>query len=210
MVETNPQQPVSVGQAAGDALLRRHRRVGAWAASGAVAMLLLAFASVPLYRMFCQVTGYSGTPQTAARPSDLVLDRTVEVRFDATVSPGLAWTVVPVEQRKTVRFGETAVAYYRATNISGQTLVGTSSFNVSPDQTGAYFNKLQCFCFSEQRLEPGQTMDMAVSFFVSPDMVEDKDASHIGLITLSYTFFRVEKPRVSAAGDGTAGPGKGS
>lgn len=210
MVETSPRQPVSGGQAAGDALLRRHRRVGAWAASGAVAMLLLAFASVPLYRMFCQVTGYSGTPQTAARPSDLVLDRTVEVRFDATVSPGLAWTVMPVEQRKTVRFGETAIAYYRATNISGQTLVGTSSFNVSPDQTGAYFNKLQCFCFSEQRLEPGQTMDMAVSFFVSPDMVEDKDASHIGLITLSYTFFLVEKPRVSAAGGGTAGPGKGS
>jgi cytochrome c oxidase assembly protein subunit 11 len=203
MVETSPQQPVSVGQAAGDALLRRHRRVGAWAASGAVAMLLLAFASVPLYRMFCQVTGYSGTPQTAARPSDLVLDRTVEVRFDATVSPGLARTVVPVEQRKTVRMARPR-SHYRATNISGRPW--SASFSVSPDQTGAYFNKLQCFCFSEQRLEPGQTMDMAVSFFVSWTWSKTGCEPHRTDHAVLYVLSSREAAR-ECGRNGTAGPG---
>lgn len=190
------------------ALARRHRRVGAWAASGAAAMLLLAFASVPLYRMFCQVTGYGGTPKSAVKAADRVLDRTVTVRFDATVSPKLAWKVEPVEATKTVRFGETTMAFYRATNLSDKPLVGTSSFNVTPDQTGSYFNKLACFCFTEQRLEPGQSIDMGVEFFVDPDMAQDKDAGHIGLITLSYTFFPVDNPKVSVAP--AAPPGKGS
>jgi cytochrome c oxidase assembly protein subunit 11 len=154
---------------------------------------------VPLYRMFCQVTGYAGTTQKAVKPSDVVLDRTVTVRFDATVSPGLGWTVTPVETEKTVRFGETSVAYYRATNTSDKPIVGTASFNVAPDQTGAYFNKLACFCFTEQRLEAGQTVDMAVQFFIDPEMVKDKDAGHIGLITLAYTFFPVDHPKVSVA-----------
>jgi cytochrome c oxidase assembly protein subunit 11 len=190
----------SAGRAAAASELgRRHRRVGMWAAGGAAAMLLLAFASVPLYRMFCQVTGYAGTTQKAVKPSDVVLDRTIAVRFDATVSPGLAWTVVPVEREQKVRFGETALAYYRATNTSDKPIVGTASFNVSPDQTGAYFNKLACFCFTEQRLEPGQSVDMAVQYFIDPQMVKDKDAGHIGLITLSYTFFPVDHPKVSAA-----------
>jgi cytochrome c oxidase assembly protein subunit 11 len=192
----------------GAALARRHRRVGAWAASGAAAMLLLAFASVPLYRMFCQVTGYAGTPKSAVKAADRVLDRTVTVRFDVTVSPQLAWKVEPVEATKTVRFGETTMAYYRATNLSDKPLVGTSSFNVTPDQTGSYFNKLACFCFTEQRLEPGQSVDMGVQFFVDPDMVKDKDSSHIGLITLSYTFFPVDNPKLSAAP--AAPPRKGS
>jgi cytochrome c oxidase assembly protein subunit 11 len=183
---------------AGAKLASRHRRVGAYAAAGATGMLLLAFASVPLYRMFCQVTGYAGTPQKAVRASDVVLDRTVTIRFDATVSPALAWTVMPVEASRNVRFGETALAYYRATNTSDKPIVGTASFNVSPDQTGAYFNKLACFCFTEQRLEPGQTVDMPVQFFVDPAMVADKDAGHIGLITLSYTFFPVDNPKISA------------
>lgn len=206
---TNEPKPSSAASAPVE-LSRRHRRVGLTAAAGALVMLLMAFAAVPLYRMFCQATGYSGTPQTASRPSEIILDRTIEVRFDASVSPELAWTVVPVETTKTVRLGETAVAYYRATNNSDRPLVGTSSFNVSPDQTGAFFNKLQCFCFTEQRLEPGQTLDMGVSFFVSPELASDKDTSHIGQITLSYTFYPVDKPKISAAGSSSAGPGKGS
>jgi cytochrome c oxidase assembly protein subunit 11 len=192
---------------AGKAMARSHRRVSAWAATGAAAMLLLAFASVPLYRMFCQTTGYGGTPKSAVRAAQNILDRRITVRFDATVAPGLAWTVVPVEATKTVRFGETTTAYYRATNQSDLAIVGTSSFNVTPDQTGSYFNKLACFCFTEQRLEPGQTVDMAVQF-VDPEMVKDKDTSHIGLITLSYTFFVVDNPKLTAAG--ITGAGKGS
>ncbi len=181
------------------ALAGRHRRVGTWAALGAAAMLLLAFASVPLYRIFCQVTGFAGTTQKAVKPSDIILDRTITVRFDATVSPGLAWTVEPIIAQQTVRFGETSLAHYRATNTSNKAIVGTASFNVTPDQTGVYFNKLACFCFTEQRLEPGQSIDMPVQFFVDPEMVKDRDARHIGLITLSYTFFPVDQPKVSAA-----------
>ncbi len=192
---------------AGATMARRHRRVGAWAATGAAAMLLLAFASVPLYRIFCQTTGYGGTPKSAVRGADSILDRQITVRFDATVAPGLAWSVQPVEATKTVRFGETTVAHYRATNMSDRAIVGTSSFNVTPDQTGSYFNKLACFCFTEQRLEPGQTVDMAVQFFVDPEMVKDKDTSHIGLITLSYTFFVVDNPKLTAAGSVATGRG---
>jgi cytochrome c oxidase assembly protein subunit 11 len=191
--------PTAEQTRAAASMARQHRRVGMRAAGGAAAMLLLAFASVPLYRMFCQITGFAGTTQKAVKPSDIVLDRTINIRFDATVSPGLAWTVVPTAAQATVRFGETAMAYYRATNTSDKPIVGTASFNVSPDQTGVYFNKLACFCFTEQRLEPGQSVDMPVQYFVDPDMVKDKDASHIGLITLSYTFFPVDNPKVSAA-----------
>ena len=171
-------------------------------------MLLLAFASVPLYRMFCQVTGYAGTTQRAVKPSDTILDRKITVRFDASVSPGLNWTVVPLEATQTMRMGETTLAYYRATNKSTQPIVGTASFNVSPDQTGAYFNKLECFCFTEQRLEPGQSIDMPVSYYIDPAMAADKDAGHIGMITLSYTFFVVDKPKVSAVG--SVKPAKGT
>ena len=186
---------------------RRHRRVGTYAATGAAAMLLLAFASVPLYRMFCQVTGYGGTTQRAAAAPDLILERTVTIRFDANVAPGLGWTFAPVENTKSVRIGESAMAYYRATNTSDRVLVGTAAFNVAPDQMGSYFNKLACFCFTEQRLEPGQTVDMPVSFFVDPAMVKDKDAAHIDTITLSYTFFPVEHPKLTATS--SPSPGKG-
>ncbi len=191
----------------GSTLARSHRRVGLWAATGAAVMLMLAFASVPLYRLFCQATGYAGTTQRVAKPSDVILDRRITVRFDATVSPGLDWTVQPIDTTQTIRIGETSLALYRATNNSTKTLVGTASFNVSPEQTGAFFNKLECFCFTEQRLEPGQTIDMPVSFFVDPAMVADKDAGNVGMITLSYTFFLVDHPKVSTAA--TTKPGKG-
>ncbi len=197
---------IDAGTAA-DALNRRHRRVGAYAATGAVAMLALAFASVPLYRMFCQVTGYGGTTQRATIAPDVILDRTITIRFDANVAPGLGWTFTPVENTKTVRIGESSMAYYRATNTSDRVLVGTAAFNVAPDQMGSYFNKLACFCFTEQRLEPGQTVDMPVSFFIDPAMVRDKDAAHINNIVLSYTFFPVENPKVTATTSGSTGKG---
>lgn len=178
-----------------EALNRRHRRVGTIAAGGALFMLGLAFAAVPLYRIFCQMTGYAGTTQRATQASATVLERTVTVRFDATVAPNLQWTFAPVQREVKVKFGETSLAFYRATNLSTKPVVGTASFNVTPDQVGVYFNKLECFCFTEQRLEPGESVDMPVSFFVDPAMVTDKDAAHIGQITLSYTFFPVDHPK---------------
>jgi cytochrome c oxidase assembly protein subunit 11 len=176
-------------------LARRHRKVGTIAAFSAVFMLGMAFAAVPLYRIFCQMTGYAGTTQRAVKGSDTVLDRTVTVKFDATVGPGLAWTFEPVQRQLDVKFGDTSLAFYRATNTSNKPITGTATFNVTPDQAGVYFNKLECFCFTEQRLEPGESIDMPVSFFVDPAMVKDKDAAHIGQITLSYTFFPVDNPK---------------
>jgi cytochrome c oxidase assembly protein subunit 11 len=176
-------------------LNRRHRKVGMIAAGGALFMLCLAFAAVPLYQMFCQATGYAGTTQRATKASATVLERTVTVRFDATVGPNLPWTFEPVQREVTVKFGETSLAFYRATNNSSKPVVGTATFNVTPDQVGVYFNKLECFCFTEQRLEPGESVDMPVSFFIDPAMVTDKDAAHIGQITLSYTFFPVDIPK---------------
>ena len=154
------------------------------------AMLGLAWASVPLYRLFCQVTGFGGTTMRAAKPSTEVLERTVTVRFDANVGPGLSWDFAALEPTKVVRLGENAMVSYRATNRSDRPVVGTATFNVTPDQSGAFFNKLECFCFTEQRLEPGQSIDMPVSFFVDPAMAKDRDGAAIRYITLSYTFFR--------------------
>lgn len=181
---------------------RSNRKVATVSAAVAVGMLALAFASVPLYRLFCQVTGYGGTTQKAAAPSSVVVDRTVTVRFDANVSSGLAWRVEPLQRTIEIKLGETAVIAYRATNLSDKTIVGTSGFNVSPDITGSYFNKLECFCFTEQKLEPGQSLDMPVSFYVDPAMLADADARKVQQITLSYTFYRVEKPKTASASTG--------
>ena len=156
----------------------------------------LAYASVPLYRMFCQATGFAGTTRNAVRASDVVLDRTVTVRFDTNISSDLPWTVEPVERTVDVRLGETRVIAYRATNRSNVAVTGTASFNVAPEVAGQYFNKLACFCFQEQTLQPGETIDMPVSFFVDPAAIDV--ASQIAQITLSYTFYRVEKPAVVA------------
>jgi cytochrome c oxidase assembly protein subunit 11 len=203
--------PPSNNTSASAALNRRHRKVGTIAAGSALFMLGLAFAAVPLYRMFCQVTGYGGTTQRVVKASDTVLERTVVVRFDATVGPGLPWTFEPVEREVTVKFGETRLAFYRATNNSSKPVVGTASFNVAPDQVGVYFNKLECFCFTEQLLEPGESIDMPVSFFIDPAMVKDKDAAHIGQMTLSYTFYPVDNPKArtktAAKADGAPGAG---
>ena len=156
----------------------------------------LAYASVPLYRMFCQATGFAGTTRKAVRASDVVLDRTVTLRFDTNISSDLPWTVEPVERTVDVRLGETRVIVYRATNRSNVAVTGTASFNVAPEVAGQYFNKLACFCFQEQTLQPGETIDMPVSFFVDPAAIDV--ASQIAQITLSYTFYRVEKPAVVA------------
>lgn len=173
---------------------RRNLRVATTAALVGVGMLAMAYAAVPLYRLFCQVTGFAGTTQRAIKPSDTVLDRTIRVRFDANVGGGLSWRFEPVVRTVDIRIGENTLAFYRATNTSSEPTVGTATFNVSPDVTGAYFAKIECFCFTQQRLEPGETVEMPVSFFIDPAIVDDKDARRVGEITLSYTFYPVDQP----------------
>ena len=159
----------------------------------AVGMIGLSFAAVPLYRIFCERTGYAGTPQRAAAASTSVSDKTVRVRFDANVSPGLKWSFAPVERQITVHIGENKIALFRVSNLSNETLTGAATFNVTPLIMGAYFTKVQCFCFTEQTLKPGETVDMPVSFYVDPGVLKDPDAAGIQDITLSYTFFRAHK-----------------
>lgn len=170
-----------------------------------VGMVGLAYAAVPLYRMFCQMTGFAGTTQKATAPSTTVLDRKVTVRFDANTAPGLPWSFEPVENRMELKIGENGLAIYRATNRSSEPVIGTATFNVTPEQAGGFFNKVQCFCFQEQRLEPGESVDMPVSFFVDPAIVDDADGRHVRTITLSYTFHPVVKAK-AAAEAAAAGP----
>lgn len=171
---------------------RRNTLVG-WASAGVVvAMVGLSFASVPLYRIFCQVTGFGGTTQRAERAPGQVADRLIAVRFNADVNQGMAWKFQPVQRSVQVRVGEETLIAYRATNPSSRPIVGVATFNVQPDKAGQYFDKIACFCFNEQRLEPGQSVEMPVSFFIDPKMLDDPNMADVNTITLSYTFF--EKP----------------
>lgn len=188
-------------------MLNRNARVAITCASVAIGMVGLAYASVPLYRLFCQTTGFNGATLRAAAPSHTVLDRSVRIRFDANVAPGLDWEFVPVATTTEVKIGENTLAIYKATNNSTVPQVGTATFNVTPEQAGAFFNKVQCFCFNEQRLEPGESVEMPVSFYVDPAIVDDNDGRHVRSITLSYTFHPVAKPKASAAASGAVPAG---
>jgi cytochrome c oxidase assembly protein subunit 11 len=157
-------------------------------------MVGLSFAAVPLYRMFCAATGYAGTPQRAASGSKAIFPQTVTVRFDANVAPGLPWSFQPVQPEFTLHVGENKLAFFRAANLSDETVTGSAVFNVSPDLMGQYFTKIQCFCFTEQTLKPGETVEMPVSFYIDPAVLGDRDAKTVRDMTLSYTFFKVQKP----------------
>jgi cytochrome c oxidase assembly protein subunit 11 len=172
---------------------RRDRTIAIVCVAIVLGMVGLSYAAVPLYRIYCQATGYAGTTQRAAKPSERVLDRTLTVRFDANVSPGLPWRFEPLQRRLDVKIGENTLAFYRATNTSDKPVTGMAVFNVAPDAAGSHFNKVQCFCFTEQRLEAGQTVDMAVSFYVDPGWVEDEDTKDFSELTLSYTFYPAQK-----------------
>jgi cytochrome c oxidase assembly protein subunit 11 len=152
----------------------------------------LAYASVPLYEIFCRVTGYGGTTQVAPDQSNTVIDRVMTVRFDSNVNPALGWAFQPARNSMDLKVGENALAFYRAENQGDETIVGTATFNVTPDKAGLYFNKVDCFCFTEQVLKPGQTVDMPVTFFIDPTIAEDPNLEDVTTITLSYTFFRAE------------------
>jgi len=160
-------------------------------------MIGLSYASVPLYQLFCQVTGYAGTTQVAkTAPDQPVLDRYVTVTFDSNVASGLSWSFKPVQNKMRVRVGKEVLAFYEAKNTSDETVTGTATFNVTPFKTGQYFAKVDCFCFKEQTLKPGQVVSMPVSFYIDPKIVEDKHTRDVEDIALSYTFFRadVQKP----------------
>jgi cytochrome c oxidase assembly protein subunit 11 len=172
----------------------------AWSLAAAVGgMLALAYAASPLYDMFCRATGFGGTPQVAqegAQNADRpVLSRTVNVRFDSNVDANLPWRFTPLEREVKVKLGEERLVHYRVTNVSQRPIVGTSTYNVTPETAGAWFNKLQCFCFTEQLLLPGQSMDMPVVFFVDPEMDKDRRYDNIRTVTLSYTFFEARTER---------------
>jgi cytochrome c oxidase assembly protein subunit 11 len=186
---------------------RSHTKVAAICVGVVVSMGALAFASVPLYRLFCQVTGYGGTTMKAdkAPAADQIVDKMITVRFDANVSGGLAWQFEPLDRVVQVKLGETAVVNYRAKNPTDTPLAGSATYNVVPDQAGVFFNKLACFCFTEQVLEPGQSMDMPVQFFVDPAMATDKDGKRIHTITLSYTFYPVAAAKKGVAETPAAG-----
>ncbi len=155
-------------------------------------MVGMAYASVPLYQIFCQMTGYGGTTQRVEQYSDRILDRTITVRFDANVSGGLPWDFQPIERQVTMRIGETTEAVYKATNLFKAPTSGRASFNVTPELAGSYFNKVECFCFTDTKLKPGETLDMPVVFYVDPDIVNVPELKDLKTITLSYTFFPIE------------------
>lgn len=185
--------PVSIETA------RSNLRVGLLAFAGALAMLGLGYASVPLYRLFCQVTGFGGTTMQAtesdaARAASLATGQKISIRFDATTAMGMPWTFRPAQATDTVTIGERDIATYIARNDSDQPITGMATFNVEPEQAGKYFNKIQCFCFTEQTLQPGQEVTMPVLYYVDPAALDDPNMKGVEQITLSYTFHRAKEP----------------
>lgn len=181
--------------------------------NGAVVMMCLSFvfgmgamsyAAVPLYRIFCQVTGYNGTTKRVDQVSSVVLDRTMRVTFDANVAPGLQWDFKPVEREVNPKIGETIQVNFTAENRSNETQRGQAVFNVTPGEAGAYFNKVQCFCFTETDLKPGEKLEMPVVFYIDPDIVKAVESKDIHTVTLSYTFYPKEGPKPVASNEGGA------
>lgn len=167
-------------------------------------MVGMAFAAVPLYRLFCQITGLAGTTQQADAAPDTTLDRRVSVRFDANIGNGLGWGFRPLTRSVEIRVGEVGEAVFVAENRSGRPTTGTAVFNVTPLEVGAYFNKIACFCFEEQTLQPGESIEMPVTFFVDPAIADDPDLDNLRTITLSYTFYPVESAAPEQAGGNRA------
>ena len=159
----------------------------------------LAWASVPFYDWFCQVTGFGGTPGQVTAASDEILDKTIKVRFDASLNDGMAWQFTPVEREMELRIGQNGLAFYEAYNPTNRPIAGQATYNVTPYTAGAFFEKVECFCFTEQVLAPGERVEMPVSFYIDPEIVDDRDGQYVHTITLSYTFYEIDLPEGYAA-----------
>ena len=170
-------------------------------------MVGLSFAAVPLYRMFCQATGYGGVPQVADVAPDKVLDRKIKVRFDTNVDRELPWQFSAEQRSVDVRIGESTLVFFRAHNNTDKTVSGTAGFNVSPEIAGRYFTKIECFCFKQQTLAAGQSVEMPVTFFIDPEFADDESTKNIEEITLSYTFYRSDDPSDVATAPGNRASG---
>ena len=170
-----------------------------------VGMVAMSFAAVPAYRAFCQVTGWGGTTQRAEAEAGRTLERKITVRFDATVNQGLAWKFKPAQVSQTINIGETGLAFYEAENFASKPVSGQASFNVAPSKAGIYFRKIECFCFTEQTLQPGEKVMMPVTYFVDPAIADDKNLDDVQTITLAYTFFSMDELNGT---DSTVGGGK--
>lgn len=169
-----------------------HRHLGIILAGLVITMLALAYASVPLYRLFCQKTGFGGTPQVAKASSTTILDREITVRFNADVHRDLPWQFRPLQTEIKVKIGENALAFYESQNNANTAIYGMATYNVTPDKAAIYFNKVACFCFEEQVLSAHQRVEMPVQFFIDPDYAKDPDLKDVHTITLSYTFFKLK------------------
>jgi cytochrome c oxidase assembly protein subunit 11 len=195
-----------------DSAPRRRRDILVAAACGAFVAVMVgaAFAAVPFYNWFCRTTGFGGTTQVASVAPAGMLDRRITVRFDANVSPGLPWRFTPEVNSIDLHIGEVATVYYDVVNTSARATEGQASYNVSPPTVGAYFTKINCFCFTQQRLAPGEKRQMAVVFYVDPALVKDSDHDDLNNITLSYTFYPVpvEPARPTAGNAALAAPGQ--
>jgi len=159
-----------------------------------VVMGALSWASVPFYNWFCKVTGFGGITNTAEAGSDVILDQTITVRFDASIDRDMPWTFKPAQREMTLRIGETGLAFYEAHNPLDVPVAGQAAYNVTPYEAGVFFDKIECFCFTGQVLQPGETVMMPVSFFVDPAIVDDREGQYIHTITLGYTFYQIDLP----------------
>ncbi|MDE0373409.1 MAG: cytochrome c oxidase assembly protein [Rhodospirillales bacterium] len=177
--------------------MNRNHVVGGAVVAAVVVMAGLSFAAVPLYDLFCRVTGFAGTPGIAASAPGGA-GHAITVRFNADVAPGLPWRFEPVERQLTVETGASVLAFYRATNDGAEPVTGAATFNVTPLQAGQYVQKIDCFCFEEQRLDPGQTVDMPLTFYVDPAIAADRATREVTAVTLSYTFFGADEANPDA------------
>nr|WP_264179454.1 cytochrome c oxidase assembly protein [Alloyangia pacifica] len=159
----------------------------------------MAWAAVPFYNWFCRVTGYGGTTNVATGDSSQILEQTIKIRFDASKDRGMPWEFKPMQTEMTLRIGEDGLAFYEAYNPTDRPIAGQAAYNVAPFDAGAYFNKIECFCFTEQVLMPGERVEMPVSFYVDPEIVNDPDAKFAKHITLSYTFYEIDLPEETQA-----------
>lgn len=192
-------------------LVAKNKKTAMIVASVVVAMVGMSFAAVPAYKAFCQVTGWGGTTQRADIGAGRVLERKITIRFDATANADLPWRFKPEQVSQTLNIGETGLAFYEAENLSDQPVTGRATFNVAPSKAGIYFKKIECFCFTEQLLMPGETVSMPVTYFIDPALDDDDNLSEVHTITLAYTFFAWDDaPRPQAALSDEARPSVGA